>query len=368
MKNSKHIPWIKKCIQLAEKGSGLVSPNPLVGCVIVKAGRQISSGFHPYFGGPHAEAIALKKAGKRARGATLYVSLEPCSTTGKTSPCTEAIVNSGIKQVVFGLKDPNPAHFNKTTRILSKAKIKIVSGVLAEEVKKQNESFCVYHEKKRPFITLKMAQSIDGKITNAKNGRQTISSLPSRVLTHFFRKQADAVLVGTQTVVADNPKLTTYLIKGDFVDNPYRIVLDRNLQLKKNLNIFKSDALTAVLTSNKHSSKKVATYSNLRKVDVFQVKEKNGVLDIKKVLDVLYELGISSLLVEGGGEVAASFLKAKAVDKAYFFISPVILGGRSTTTSVEGDGFDLLKNKVTLKDLNYFDVGSDLLAEGYLQY
>ncbi len=364
--NKEHLYWMSKCIELAEKGRGFVSPNPLVGACVVKNKKLVASGYHAFYGGAHAEAMALKKAGKRAKGATLYISLEPCSTEGKTPPCTEQIIRSGIKKVIYGMTDPNPAHKNKARRILSRKKIKVESGVLSEMVEKQNESFVISQLKKRPFVLLKMAQSMDGKITGSRNNRENISSQEAKVWSHQLRKDCDAVLVGSDTVRIDNPKLTPYLIESHFIHNPTRVILDRTLSLKKNLKVFDTNSINFIFTSNKHSKKKIESYSKLRKVDVFTVTEKQGHLNLKQVLKTLHEFGIASLLVEGGGELSASLLNEKCVDKINFFIAPYFLGGRNTKTSVEGLGLSSSKQAIKLNNIKHYKVGQDTLIEAYL--
>ncbi len=361
-----HLHWINRCIELAEIGRGHVSPNPMVGACVVKNGKLIAEGWHPYFGGPHAEAAALRKAGPRANGASLYVSLEPCSTFGKTPACTETIIKSGIREVVIGVLDPNPRHHKKGIAILKKAGIKVTSGILADQAAAQNESFFTFHKKKRPFVAVKMAESLDGKITTVKHSREWISGLEAREWTHRLREEADALIVGTQTIKVDNPRMTPYLLNSHKPRKPLRVVLDRSLTLGKSFKVFGDEAKTIVFTSAKQPKSKIENYSKSHRVDVFPVRETEEGLEVKAILKHLYRLGITSMMVEGGGELIASFLKAKAVDKFYMFVAPFILGGRNTVTSVEGDGIPSVKNAIRLKDVKHSKIGGDILIEGRL--
>lgn len=362
-----HQFWLSRCIEIAERGRGKVSPNPMVGSCVVKNGKLISEGYHSVFGGPHAEVIALKKAGARAKGATIYVSLEPCSTYGKTAPCTEAILKSGAKEVVIASLDPNPRNFKKGISVLRKLGVKVRFGILADKVAKQNEAFFTYQTEKRPFVILKMAESLDGKITTFKHSREWISGLPAREWTHGLREAVDAVIVGTNTITVDNPRMTPYLSKSKNPKLPVRVVLDRELKLPKDIHVFGKDAETIVLTSKKHSVKKIAAYATARRITVLPVKEKNKSLDVKEILKALYRLGISSLMIEGGGELNASFLDAKAVDKVYMFVAPFILGGRTTVSSVEGRGIASVKDAIRLRDVKSSKIGEDFLIEGYVK-
>ena len=371
--------WIARCIALAEKGRGSVSPNPLVGACVVKSGRLVAEGYHAKFGGPHAEVVALRKAGSRAGGATLYVSLEPCSTIGKTPACTDAILKSGVRQVVIGALDPNPKHFRKGIAILKKSGLRAKSGILAKKVRHQNKSFFSYHEKKRPFVIVKIAESLDGKITTRAHSREWISGLRARKWTHKLREEVDAVLVGTLTVKIDDPRMTPYLLQQGVRPlagargltpcsrrKPIRIVLDRKLELSRSFKVFNDEAETIVFTSEKRPDAKRVAYSKSRCVTVFPVKEIKGQLNVREILRTLYSLGITSLLIEGGGELIASFFETRAVDRVYMFIAPFILGGRTTITSVEGIGVQKVNEAIRLENVKTSKIGEDLLVEGYV--
>ncbi|MBI4970885.1 MAG: bifunctional diaminohydroxyphosphoribosylaminopyrimidine deaminase/5-amino-6-(5-phosphoribosylamino)uracil reductase RibD [Candidatus Omnitrophica bacterium] len=351
---SKHGKWIDHCIRFAQQGRGRVSPNPMVGACVVKKGKLIAGGYHSFFGGPHAEVVALKKAGFRAKGATLYVSLEPCSTYGKTPPCTDAILKSSVNEVIVGALDPNPRHHKKGISILKKAGVKVSSGILADKVAEQNEAFFTFHAKKRPFVILKMAESLDGKITTAKHSREWISGLEARKWVHRLRSKVDAILVGTRTVENDNPRLVPYLLKSKSKSPrlPLRVILDRTLKLSRHSKVFGRDARTVVFSSKNNSSRRIEIYAKDRRVEVFCVGEKKHRLNIKEILRELYRLGISSLMVEGGGEICAAFLAANAVDKVCMFIAPLMLGGGTS---------------VRLRGVRCSRTGEDFLIEGYVK-
>lgn len=300
------------CLTLAKKGAGHVSPNPLVGCVIVKDGVIIGKGFHKRFGKAHAEVEAVKDAkqnGYSLKGAVVYVNLEPCSHFGKTPPCTELLINEKVSEVVIGMEDPNPEV--KGIKILRRAGISVKTGVLKDKCEELNKFFIKYITQKLPYITLKIAQSADGKISDKFGKSKYITGVKSRKFVHKLRSEYDAVLVGANTVLLDNPELTVRDVKGR---NPLRVIISGTSPLKSNLKIFKDS--NYFLVSNKKSDGK----------NVMQVKSKNGYLDLKEVVCRLYERGISSLLVEGGAKIFSEFVKLKLVDEIIFITAPVIIG------------------------------------------
>ncbi len=358
---------MERSIQLAELGRGRVSPNPMVGACVVKEGHLISNGYHDLFGGPHAEVYAMRKAGSRAKGATLYVTLEPCSTFGKTPPCIDAIIKSGVKEVVIGALDPNPKHHKNGIALLKKAGIQVIAEVLSEKIIKQNEAFFTYHKRKRPFIVLKMAESLDGKITTYNRSKEWISSAESRKWTHRLRQEMDAIMVGTRTVEVDNPWLTPYLAKFKKSNYPLRVVMDRDLKLKRSCHVFGNEASTLVFTSEKNSLKSRQEYGKARNVALVEISEKNKKLDLREAIKKLYSIGITSLLIEGGGELSASMLELGIVDKVYMIIAPFFLGGRTTVTSVEGTGIASVKQAIRIKEIKTSRLGEDILVEGYVK-
>jgi diaminohydroxyphosphoribosylaminopyrimidine deaminase/5-amino-6-(5-phosphoribosylamino)uracil reductase len=361
MANAKDEYFMKLCLQLAEKGKGFVSPNPLVGAVIVKEGEIVGKGFHPRFGAPHAEVFALREAGEKARGATLYVNLEPCCHYGKTPPCTKAIIEAGIKRVVIGMIDPNPIVNGKGIEELREKGIEVEVGVLEEKARKLNEAYAKFIKERVPFVILKMAQSLDGKIATKSGESKWITGEKARRFVHKLRSECDAVLVGANTVLLDNPSLTAHGMGRD----PKRIVLDGKGRVPPEAEVFRSGVERFVFTTK-------FSPSNWRKAleerGVGVIVSEGEEVDIKGLLEELGKRGIASLLVEGGGETAGAFLEAGMVDKILFFVAPIIIGGREAKTSVEGKGCQNLQEAVKLNYLNIRKLGNDILIEAYPHY
>lgn len=355
---------MKMAINLAKKGNGKTSPNPLVGTVIVKDDLIIGKGYHKFYGGPHAEINALNKAGEKAIGATLYVNLEPCIHFGKTPPCVREIIKSGIKKVVIGMRDPNPFVFGKGIEELRKAKIEVKEGVLEDEAKKLNEVFIKYITLKIPFVALKVGMSLDGKISTNKGHSKWITNELSRNYVKHLRQIYDAILVGINTTIVDNPNLT---IEKPF-KKKFRIILDSKARIPFTANLLKQkDNYTTIIATTKRASinklKKLEKYA-----EILILKEKNGLVDLRHLMKELVKMEISSILVEGGGEVNASFLKEMLVDKVFFFISPKIIGGNFAKNSVGGKGISSLNNAINLRDIKLRKFKEDILFEGYVVY
>ncbi len=342
--------FMQLVIKLAKKGQGKVSPNPMVGCVIVKNGKILSTGYHKYFGGPHAEVEALKKC-KNPKDATMYVNLEPCCHYNKkTPPCVPQIINSGIKKVVIATKDPNPAVGGKGIRQLKVKGVKCKVSVMEKEAKKLNETYIKYIKTKTPFVILKMAYSLDGKTKTESGDSKWLSSEKSRETVHQLRSRTDAILVGINTVLKDNPKLTSHG-KGK---NPVRVILDTGLKIPFSTNVLNGKSKTIIATSiNSNRVKK----EKLKKmgIGIIELPLKNNFLDIKKLLVKLGKMSISSLIVEGGETVAKSFLKEKLVDKIMFFICPKIINST-----------EYVKNAADVKNISVEKIEEDFLFEGYL--
>lgn len=356
--------YMKLALKLAEGGIGKVSPNPLVGSVIVKGSRIIGKGFHEGFGRAHAEINALGNAGKNIRGATMFINLEPCCHYGKTPPCIDRIIASGLKEVVIGIKDPNPLVNGKGIRQLKRAGIKVTTGILPEEAKKLNEIYIKFITKKIPFIILKSAMSLDGKITTRSGNSRWISNEASRRYVHNLRNRVDAVLVGINTVLKDNPELT---VRGEIksgAKNPVRIVVDSRLKVPLGAKVLNKKAPTIIATTNRASLVKIKKLEN-KNVKVLMIKSKNGKVDLKALVKSLAELNISSILVEGGGNINAGMLEENLVDKVLFFISSVIIGGRDALSPVEGKGIDKVNKAIRVKNtsISRYD---DILIEGYI--
>jgi len=359
--------WMNYAMALAEHGRGKVSPNPLVGACLVNRGQLIGEGYHAYYGGPHAEVVALKKAGARARGATFYVTLEPCSTWGKTRPCVQAILRAGVRRVVVGMLDPNPRHHGKGVRALKKAGIQVTSGVLAPEIRKQNEVFRKYITLRRALVTLKMAQTLDGKIATRTGDSRWVTSGAARRFVHRLRREADAVLVGTGTVLRDNPRLTARAPgTGRPALKPWRIFLDASGKVPSDFRIFRTAGPLTVRVISRDRMGVIAKQKQIKSSGqiLLAVSEDHGQLDLQDLLCQLAELGIAHLLVEGGGETAWSFLKGGFVDRVYWFVAPKVIGGRDAKTSVEGEGILRMREAMAVKNVNCRRLGNDWLFEG----
>ncbi|MBI4838360.1 MAG: bifunctional diaminohydroxyphosphoribosylaminopyrimidine deaminase/5-amino-6-(5-phosphoribosylamino)uracil reductase RibD, partial [Nitrospirae bacterium] len=321
---------MKKALALAAKGTGMTSPNPMVGAVIVRGDKIIAADYHRKAGTPHAEILVLKKAGTRARGATLFITLEPCCHTDKrTPPCTKSIINSGIKKAVVAMKDPNPKVNGRGLKELASAGIKTEFGLMEKEAKKLNQAFIKFITKKEPFVILKIAESLDGKIAASKGQSKWITGEDSRRHVHKLRSSVDAVLTGIGTVLKDNPSLTSRIRGGK---NPYRIIVDTNLRIPLSAKVLKHKdhkTIIAAISNSRFQNpnlqkdyhKKINKLKNLG-VQVLIVKAKNGKVDLKTLMEELGKLNIMSLMIEGGSSINASALSDKVVDKVMFFIAP----------------------------------------------
>jgi diaminohydroxyphosphoribosylaminopyrimidine deaminase / 5-amino-6-(5-phosphoribosylamino)uracil reductase len=358
--------YMLECLALARRGAGRVSPNPMVGCVIVKNGTVIGRGYHRRFGGPHAEVEAIRSASGPVRGSTLYVNLEPCNFHGKTPPCTDLIIRSNIARVVIGTIDPNPLVCGGGIRKLRRAGVSVTAGVLEQECRRFNEFFIKFIKDHTPFVTLKIAQSLDGKITPPRGRSRWISGLESRREVHALRSQYDAVLVGAGTVRKDNPRLTVRHIKGR---NPTRVVLDGKFHLNERAAVFKNSgsAATILLVSRdallKHSAK--ARRLRAQGVVVLGLEgRRDGALPLRSVLHLLGSRGLSSLLVEGGASLFSSFLRESMGDKLISFIAPEIFG--AGLEAFAGGSAGGSRRLFRLRDISVRQVGDDTLLEGYL--
>jgi diaminohydroxyphosphoribosylaminopyrimidine deaminase/5-amino-6-(5-phosphoribosylamino)uracil reductase len=360
---STDIQYMKKAIVLARKGLGRTSPNPMVGAVLVRKGRVVGQGFHQKAGGPHAEPIAIARAGKEAKGATLYVNLEPCNHFGRTPPCTQAIIKSGIKKVVFGLSDPNPSVKGGGGDWLQSQGIEVVRGVLEEECRRLNEVYIKWITTGLPFVILKAAVSLDGRIATRTGDSKWISNERSRLLVHHLRNQVDGVVVGIRTVIADNPLLTVRLSRGKIKD-PLRIVLDPRLRIPLKARILEGPAKTLIVSGTRDRNPK---RQNLEKkgVVIFSLPERGGQISIKELLIQLGRQGITSLLVEGGAEVYGSFLKEHLVDKLIIFIAPCLIGGRKAVGMIGGAGIARMTEALRLKEMSVKPWSGDILVEAY---
>lgn len=356
---------MRRVLSLARQGEGFTRPNPLVGAVLVKDGEIVAEAYHARFGGPHAEILALEKAGDRARGADLYVNLEPCVDFPgkKTPPCVEAIIRAGVRRVVIATRDPNPRVSGRGVAQLREAGIEVVEGVLAEEGRRLNEVFFHWVTTGMPFVVLKLALTLDGKIASFTGKSQWITGPAARRKVQELRRRYAAVLVGTNTVLADDPQLTLRDLEGP---QPWRIVLDREGRLPLAARVFDGSAKTLVATVHMPAEKEKALRA--KGVEVLRLPAGPGGVDLRALLVRLGAQGVDSILVEGGGEVAWSFLSQWLVQKLHFFYAPLILGGRRAVPAVAGEGFPEPASGIRVRDITLEWVGEDLLLTGYPVY
>ena len=354
--------YMRLAMQLAGNAIGRTSPNPLVGAVIVKDNRVVGCGWHRKAGTPHAEVHALNQAGELAQGADVYVTLEPCAHYGKTPPCAKALVEAKVKNVYGGLLDVNPKVAGKGFKILEDAGIHVEYGFLQDELRKQNEVFFKWIEHKKPFVVLKAAMTLDGKIATATGQSKWITNETSRAYGYKLRDIYDGIMVGINTVIEDKPMLTARVDGGK---NPIRIVVDSNLKIDINANVVQDkSAKTIVATTDKADKDKILKLQ-AQNVDVIVVdKDENDKVDIEKLLNILGQQNICSILVEGGATLSGSFVAKKLVDKVYFFIAPKIIGGKEAKTPVAGTGILNLQEALALKDIQIEKLEEDILIIG----
>jgi diaminohydroxyphosphoribosylaminopyrimidine deaminase/5-amino-6-(5-phosphoribosylamino)uracil reductase len=353
--------YMALALRLARRGLGKVSPNPMVGAVIVKGGRIIAQGYHHAFGGDHAEVNALKNARENVRGATLYVTLEPCRHYGKTPPCVEAIIKSRIGRVVVGMEDPDVKMQGGSIRRLRESGIETTVGVLEDQCRALNETYIKHRRTGLPYVTLKFAQTLDGRIATASGSSTWITSPPSLKLAHRLRATHDAILVGAGTILKDNPQLTTRLVKGR---NPRRIILDSNLKIPPEVKVFQDQAQapTLLATTAWDAKEKLAERRALGVEVLIVPPDADGRVDLKALLKMLGERDVSSLLVEGGSETITSFLRLGLADKIIAIIAPKILG-KGTDAVGELDVTDL-SQAYKLKFTKVYRSGGDIVVEG----
>lgn len=352
--------WMRLALDLAELGEGEVHPNPLVGAVVVREGRVVGRGYHRRFGGPHAEVFALDEAADAARGATLYVTLEPCCHHGKTPPCTDRIIATGIRRVVLAAGDPNPAVDGGGIRCLRAAGIEVTEGVLCEEAERQNEIFFAFARRRRPFVQLKLAISVDGRIATKTGDARWISSEASRIEAHRLRRRFMAIAVGVRTVLQDDPLLTVRHVVGP---DPVPVVLDRIGRFPVSARLLRAHASPIVATASMPDT--LGRELRSRGARVWRLAREDGRIDLGRLLERLAEEEVDSLLIEGGGETAAAFLDADAVDKVSLFIAPILIGGRGAVPAVGGPGAERIVDALHLERVAVTRVGDDILYTGY---
>lgn len=354
------IEYMRRALALAERGRGRTNPNPMVGCVIVRDGQVLGEGWHEKAGQPHAEVNAVAAAGGDIAGATVYVSLEPCAHQGKTPPCTDLLIRHRPARVVAAMEDPNPLVSGTGIAALRAEGILVEVGVLEAEARRQNEVFIKYITTGRPFVIAKCAMTLDGKIATRTGHSRWVTSEDARRMVHELRNQVDGVLVGSRTVMLDDPSLTTRLERDDTRD-PVRVILDAGEYLDAGRRVFhvESSAPTWVAVTEERD------YSFAGQI--IRVPRGKGGVDMGALVEELGKRGISHLLIEGGGTTHASAFEAGVVDKVWIFIAPKIVGGRDAITPVEGDGFPTMDQAIQLTDMTVSQVGPDLLVEAYVK-
>ncbi|HUG36085.1 MAG TPA: bifunctional diaminohydroxyphosphoribosylaminopyrimidine deaminase/5-amino-6-(5-phosphoribosylamino)uracil reductase RibD [Candidatus Limnocylindrales bacterium] len=361
------VRWMRRAIELAESGRGLTSPNPMVGAVVVKDGRSLGEGFHARAGGLHAEAEALQRAGAAAHGATVYVTLEPCNHRGRTPPCVEAVLAAGVARVVAAIADPNPRVTGGGARALRAAGVDVTMGCLGAEVARQNRTFFTAMRRGRPHVTLKCAMTLDGKIAAFDGSARWITGEDARRLGHRLRSEVDAVVVGIGTALADNPSLDVRL--GDpWPREPFRLVVDSAARLPVTARLIATGrpVRAAVAVTDRAPAERVAALE-ARGVTVLRCKERQERVDLEDLCAHLFALDVIGVLLEGGGELNASFLEAGLVDRVAVFIAPLLLGGATAPTAVGGAG-RLLPHAIALEDMDVRRVGRDWLIEADIRH
>jgi diaminohydroxyphosphoribosylaminopyrimidine deaminase/5-amino-6-(5-phosphoribosylamino)uracil reductase len=354
--------FMKRALRLAEKAKGLTSPNPMVGAVLVKNGRIIAEDFHRKAGEPHAEALVLEQAQRRARNATLYVTLEPCCHTDKrTPPCSRTIVNAGIKKVFVAMNDPNPKVSGKGIQELRNHGIAVVEGLLEGQARKLNEVYDKYIRTKRPFVILKTAMTLDGKIATPEGQSKWITGDRARTIVHRLRCSVDAVMTAVGTVKADNPELTARINCGR---QPLRIVIDPDLETPLDYKVCKTPPRTVFVTRDRpqDNEKRQTLYAR----GIQFIKYEGRKVDLSWLMEQLGSMGLTSVLIEAGSSFNAGALTAGIVDKVVFFIAPKIICGRASIPVVGGESFFKLEDALNITDVVVRKVGGDIMIEGYL--
>jgi len=360
--------FMLEALALARSQMGHTSPDPMVGALLVKNKKVISRGYHAEQSTPHAEAFAIKKAGAKAKGSTLYLNLEPCCHYGYNPPCTDRIIKAGIRKVVAAMQDPNPLVSGKGFRELREAGIAVRVGVLEEEARRLNESFIKFITTNIPFVILKSAMSLDGKIATSTKESKYITNKLSRQYVHIMRVYVDAVMTSVNTVKIDDPKFTVRDIGREKLQkrDPKKIILDTFAEIPLDSFVLKHEPEKTIVVVGSHAPRKRIERIRKSGAVVITMAARDGSIDLKKLMVELGEDKITSIMIEGGGGFAASALKAGIVDKVMFFIAPKIIGGKAAVTPVEGEGIKKLSSAIKLRDIDIKHFGSDILVEGYI--
>jgi diaminohydroxyphosphoribosylaminopyrimidine deaminase/5-amino-6-(5-phosphoribosylamino)uracil reductase len=356
--------YMKQALALAQYAKGRTSPNPMVGAVIVRDGRVVGEGWHRKAGTPHAEIHALRQAGDLAYNASIYVTLEPCSHHGRTGPCVEALLSAGIKKVIIAMTDPNPLVAGQGIYKLRKAGIEVIEGVLASEAAKINEVFIKWISTKKPFVLLKSAMSLDGKIASYTGHSKWITGSQSRNYVHQLRDTYDAILVGIGTVLADNPSLNTRLAYQG--ENPIRVIVDSMARTPIHSNVVADGlAQTIIAVTDKAPQEKIDALRSCG-VEVIECEQKATGVNLSHLLKILGEKQITSILIEGGATINASVLEDNLVDKINWFIAPKIIGGSGAPGPIGGKGIADVNNAKLFEDIHMETMGEDILISAYV--
>ena len=363
MVRQEDIEYMRRAMELAERGVGFTNPNPMVGAVIVKGGKVIGEGWHERCGEWHAERNAFKNCTVPAEGATMYVTLEPCCHYGKTPPCTEAIIEHGIARVVVGMEDPNPLVAGKGIALLREAGIEVVCGVEEEALREQNRVFLKYISTKLPWVAMKTAMTLDGKIATRTGDSKWITGAEARAYVHELRHRFMAIVVGIGTAVADDPLLNCR-IEGRGVSQPIRVVVDSNARLSLDSQLVKTAGEYRTIVAHTRFAPEESVKA-LREagVEMLLCKEKEGLVDVRNLLELLGQSGIDSILLEGGGSLNYTFLAEGLADELYAFIAPKIVGGMNAKTPVEGAGMEKMADAINLELENVLNIGHDVLLK-----
>ena len=378
--NTQDIEYMQRAIELAKRGAGFVNPNPMVGCVVVKDNVIISEGYHEYYGGFHAERNALTKkdvCDMSLRDATLYVTLEPCCHHGKTPPCTDIIIEKGIKKVLVGLLDPNPLVAGKGISILRNAGVEVITGIEEDNIKELNKVFLKYIKTKRPYVILKTAMTLDGKIASYTGDSKWITNEKSRELVHKLRSEMMGIVAGIGTVKSDDPMLNCRLASQQTADNgqqtlstdsihqPIRIIVDTKASIPMECQIVRTAKEYRTILAVGNCQSVIGDLEMLKSygVEILSCEEKDGHVDINDLMVNLGAMGIDSLLLEGGSCLNAAFLQANCVDEVNAFIAPKIIGGEHSKSPIGGKGIEFMKDAITLKDTEIEKIGNDVLIK-----
>lgn len=359
-----HAHWMQRCLTLARQGLGRTAPNPMVGCVIVtQEGVVVGEGFHPKAGEPHAEVFALREAGDRAMGATLYVNLEPCSHYGRTPPCAEAVIKAQVARVVVGMVDPDPRVAGGGIEQLRQAGIEVIVGVEERDCLDLNEAFIYRVTHRRPFGILKYAMTLDGKIATATGHSAWVTGEAARTYVHHLRAQCGAVIVGTNTVRRDDPQLTSHQVGDASIPNPMRVIMSRSLQLPRVAQLWQTDVAPTLVFTEQDPNHEIVQCLTDNQVEVLHLPS----VTPQTVLDVLFERGLMTVLWECGGTLSAQAIAAGCVQKVLAFVAPKIVGGQAAPSPIGDLGLSQMTEALTLERITLKAIDRDFLISGYVK-